>query len=551
MRVLILFISLSAQLIAQDTIVLPLSQEPSEIYIDDCNHGHICCEFNCPCCSELKRNQEFDTVRFWDDRSDRTIALLKERYRYAKSHELRPVFISISNGKRNEHWFPLNPILQIEPFLNEWEVQPRLFINEKEDRIRYIDSKGDICAYSWIHKESHETTSIGVILEDKSALFGLVTNQGDLKGDYLFSDYKRTSSNHLIVEHPLTEKLGVINMSGELLIPFKYRKIRYLGYELFAVREGFNSWHIIDQDGGRILFRKVGNVGEFSEGYLALNFDRSGTIYIDSTGKKVIHTNAHFGEDFSDGVAAVMKDQQWGLIDTLGNFLIDYKYERIGHFFDGTAPAKDRRNNSRLTAVLINKKGEVISKPYHNITPFKDGLAQCFINGQGYGFINSTGKEIVPPLFYRAGYGSYNSYFPFDRLPVRKVHRDRVLPYTVINQRRDTLFSIKGIDHIHFLHTYNDPYNVLPYFVIRKDQKHQLISIDDEKLIMKSYMYITGLNTDLVLLNGYKREGNSIYSLAKRKVIRRPGLFKIHGVYESFIVLELNNGEKELVLVPN
>lgn len=551
MRVLLLFIFICAGLQAQDTIVPVVKVNPNTIKtITDCIHGHDCCAFGCPCCPELNRKQEFDTIHVLENGTHTKVALIKERYRYADWHAYRPLFIAINRNKKSQNWYPLNPISNVETFLKQWAEKPQLVVDEELNVFKCIDINGNFEAFDWLHQEMDTATSVGVYPAKDHMLFGLIDSAGLQIGDHVFSDFKRTDSGYLIVEHPVSGLLGVLDKRGQLIIPFDYRKIKYLGYDMFALREGFNSWIIVDDSGKKILSRKVGYVGEFSEGYLALNFDHSHTIYLDSLGNKAIRTNAQFGEDFSDGVAAIMVDQKWGLINTEGQLLIDYEFERIWPFFDGVAPAKDRRSNSRLSAVLINKNGQIISDHYHNITPFKDGLAQCFMNGKGYGFLNSQGKEEVPPLYNRAGYGSYVSYFPYDRLPIQLVDTNQALPFSVINKQGETLFHLKGAEQIRFLHAFNDPYDVLPFFVVRKNGKHKLITIDNEKVISESIYLITGLNKDLVLLNDDSGKGNAIFSLSTRRIIKKWEGFKIHKVYESFVVIQLNNGEKELVINP-
>ncbi len=544
----ILLVIIVTNSFGQDTIGVKFKQEPLQIPINDCAHGHICCEFDCPCCPQLKRSQEYDTMGVLRDSFLKHVSIIMERHRYANSHKIRTVFIAIQVNGKTTNWFPLNPIKDIDEYKNGGNETPRFFINEKQDEVRYFEVLGDQSPIVWQYKELIGQTTIGAIVEENYSIFGLIEQSGELVGEELFSDFERTDDGYLIIQHVYDDFLGVIDESGKLIIPMKYRKIRYLGYDLFAVREGFNSWQIVDQNGNKKVLRKAASVGDFTEGYLAVNFDRGGTIYLDTTGKTALRTKAEYGEDFSDGVASVMIDQQWGLINKEGEFVLDFQFERLGPFKDGVAPVKDRRVNSRMPYFLINKQGELVSQAYSNINMMKDGLALCFVNGKGYGFLNSQGEEVVPTTYYKAGYGSYSTYFPYNRLPVRIVDPDNKFPYSVINKSLDTLFEIKGVESVNYLHTYNDPYNVLPYFLVRKRNRHTLITVDNENVISDPIYLIEGLNKDLILLNSDDGRGNAIYSLSKDRIVKSFGRFKIHKVYDSFVVIEHNNGSREIIV---
>lgn len=57
--------------------------------------------------------------------------------------------------------------------------------------------------------------------------------------------------------------------------------------------------------------------------------------YIDKTGKEVIPLIFEYANSFSEGVAAVQKNNKWGVIDKRGNLVIDFKYDMLSDCVNG------------------------------------------------------------------------------------------------------------------------------------------------------------------------------------------------------------------------
>jgi hypothetical protein len=221
-----------------------------------------------------------------------------------------------------------------------------------------------------------------------------------------------------------------------VVVGFQYADAREFSEGLAAVKSN-DLWGYIDPT-GRVAVSfdyKVPEVGLFSEG-LAFVGDR----FIDVGGNPAFggrtFEQASF---FSEGLAAVQTNGQWGFIDPGGRFVIPSSYEDAGDFFGGMAPVKrdglwgyidvrgrmliaprfvragafGRTGGGYLAPVelegrigYIDQSGRFAVRPaYDEGGRFANALAP--VRGPGkrnsWGYIDAAGKEVVPRQFHGAG----------------------------------------------------------------------------------------------------------------------------------------------------
>lgn len=127
--------------------------------------------------------------------------------------------------------------------------------------------------------------------------------------------------------------------------------------------------------------------------------------YIDITGKEVI--NIEWPNNFSEGLAAAVKDGKKGFINRNGKFVISPQYEFALSFSEGLAAIQ--KNNKWG---YIDKKGREIIKPvYDYAESFQNGMAIVGLTYNNrerdyrFGIVNNKGKEVVKPQYdYARGY---------------------------------------------------------------------------------------------------------------------------------------------------
>jgi len=185
---------------------------------------------------------------------------------------------------------------------------------------------------------------------------------------------------------------------------------RAFGYE--------GRWGYIDETGkivitpnfGPLLGDDNGEESAFHDGLAMVEIeDNAGPPregFIDKSGKLVIaarFTNVYpFSEGFAAATESEYGDTGWGYIDTSGNWVIPPQFDGASSFQFGLAPV-----NRKGDCGYIDKKGNQV---LHLPAPrgqqdcasawgdFSDGLSR-WLFGKKYGFIDRSGKTVIPPRF--------------------------------------------------------------------------------------------------------------------------------------------------------
>jgi hypothetical protein len=146
--------------------------------------------------------------------------------------------------------------------------------------------------------------------------------------------------------------------------------------ELWPVQQG-KKWGYIDKTGRVVIPFKFDSADEFSEGLAAVGIKEK-TGYIDNTGNLVIPPRFLSGYPFSSGMALVIT----------GEFIKDrYHMHKLGYINRSGKLVIKRK-------ALDTKSLFVIYKDLY----FSEGLVTIEKNGK-FGFMDRTGKEIIPPTY--------------------------------------------------------------------------------------------------------------------------------------------------------
>ena len=175
-------------------------------------------------------------------------------------------------------------------------------------------------------------------------------------------------------EYDKTNRVGYIDKDGQLIIPFQFDAI-------------------VAGEGGESL-----EFNDFSEGLAAVNKnDKYG--FIDTKGKVVIEPKYEWASSFSDGLAIVSVEGLYGAIDTQGKTVIPFEYQALADFHDGFAtaarPPKDPEDYESKYG-LINKQNEVVIPfMYESMGNLSESLIAVKKDGK-WGYVDTTNKSIIP-----------------------------------------------------------------------------------------------------------------------------------------------------------
>lgn len=174
-------------------------------------------------------------------------------------------------------------------------------------------------------------------------------------------------------------KLGLINQRGEYVTPCKYD-------EMFDdAQNGYYYPFIRAQE-----FVNDSTVGDVPV--------MVGTYGIIDTAGKIL-SEPQFNEMpvYGDGMFRVRIGEKYGFADASGKVVIPAQWEFAVAFSEGKAIVSDNSNSS-----IIDKTGKTIAKnlgPGTGMYRFKNNRARCRSLDGRYGFMDPSGKRVIPPVY--------------------------------------------------------------------------------------------------------------------------------------------------------
>lgn len=174
-------------------------------------------------------------------------------------------------------------------------------------------------------------------------------------------------------QYDKANRVGYIDKDGQLIIPFQFDAI-------------------VAGEGGESL-----DFNDFSEGLAAISKnDKYG--FIDTKGKVLIEPKYDWASSFSNGLAVVSAEGLYGAIDKQGKTVIPFEYQALADFHDGFAtaarPAKDPEDYESKYG-LINKQNEVVIPfMYESMGNLSESLIAVKKDGK-WGYVDTTNKSII------------------------------------------------------------------------------------------------------------------------------------------------------------
>lgn len=204
-------------------------------------------------------------------------------------------------------------------------------------------------------------------------------------------------------------KWGYLDKTGKLAIPMKFTHAENFSEGLAAIKDGERGAFI--DHAAKIVFSVPLDVTlGFHEGLAGVLYKGS-LAYYDRTGQK-ISPPLKYGpksNSFSEGLVPVEMNGKTGFMDRKGKIVIEPVFEDAEDFSEGLAPVKVRsdettwcprepsgsRKGFTMKWGYIDKTGKIIVPPqFESAAPFSEGLAAINQCDEGI-FIDKTGKKIV------------------------------------------------------------------------------------------------------------------------------------------------------------
>lgn len=219
--------------------------------------------------------------------------------------------------------------------------------------------------------------------------------------------YFRCGENIVRKEEGNTLKFVSIDKNGHEF-PYTDRVTIFNDYEEDSITGNIQSiYGLINANGEVLISPYYDIIYPFSEG-LAAVVKNDSIGYIDSTGKIIIPLTLYYNPSiyptFSEDFAVVGNEEgKRGFIDKSGKLVIPFDYDMATDFKNGLASVHlYNRKKQTATAYLIDKNNKRVTRKYGSIYEFSEGLAAVRKKGKA-GFVNRKEKTVIPFVYDYTG----------------------------------------------------------------------------------------------------------------------------------------------------
>ena len=267
-----------------------------------------------------------------------------------------------------------------------------------------IDKEGNAVVPFVYYDIGYFTEGIAVARKEEEGKFGCIDETGkeivpfEYDLIYPFSNGLAAVRNNIDGE----DLYGYVDKQGKLALPFLYGYATAFDDNGFAVvrKKDEDEKILINKQGEEISGFRYTDIMPLGKGfYWVTNDSQNGPskyFLVDKNGAKIpdFDYNPYYGGSFSEGLAAVKKDDKCGYVDTSLQEAIPCTYDEARDFRDGLAAV---RVGSQWGFLDPDGK-EVIAPQYDACYSFRDGMA-AVQKDKKWGFIDKTGKVVIPLIY--------------------------------------------------------------------------------------------------------------------------------------------------------
>ena len=200
---------------------------------------------------------------------------------------------------------------------------------------------------------------------------------------------------------------GIVTTEGKTALPIQYKQI-LIDSIYIRVQEKNGKWMLLEKNGTPVLKTQYLALGEYSDGLMAAMETDSLWGYITTNGKRSTLFRFSKADPFRKGMAEVevyypaIKKSFRAVIDKKGEFIIkpdDYEFYKTGLI----------KISPSLKASYV-----VPRENYSAYEKLKNGMVRVR-QGENYGVITTSGKEIIPTIYDYVSPPSDDGYFIVER----------------------------------------------------------------------------------------------------------------------------------------
>jgi len=287
-----------------------------------------------------------------------------------------------------------------------------LFPITKDRKMGFIDANGNT-----IINPQYKYAGIfnnGFSLVKVDSLWGIINKKGDIVVSTKYKELSNFAEGLAMIK--IDDKWGFVDTTDCVTIKPQYEDAWPFNNDVALVKIN-NKWGVIDKTGKYVIEPKFdGSYCDENTSHMYYTGEMGEILFIIFTNRnniKIIkeHTDLLKGlgyqyniqswiDDFNEGYARVIINNQWGFVDKNGNTIIKPIYKYCSLFKNGIASVFVKSNTDHA---FINTKGETVVLPLHaKITQgldFTNGLALFENQNNKYGYMDKDGKVVIKPIF--------------------------------------------------------------------------------------------------------------------------------------------------------
>lgn len=189
-----------------------------------------------------------------------------------------------------------------------------------------------------------------------------------------------------------TYKYGLLNLEGKLVQPCNYNKIEKVFNDIYFCYRKVGLSLFISSSGDTIKIEECHNFESTSEGLMIYSSNK-GTFFLDSSLSKVFKYNFINAKPFVKGIATVMIDQGWQILNRSGNLISIPSFQSMEPIAKNTVLAIEKPKKG-----ICNYKGDVvIPVEFEEINAISSTVIQVIKEGK-VGYISIKGKWLYNPF---------------------------------------------------------------------------------------------------------------------------------------------------------
>lgn len=232
--------------------------------------------------------------------------------------------------------------------------------------------------------------------------YGYIDTLGNIKIEPIYSYANQFSEGYAVVS--TESKAGFIDTAGHMVIPEQFEGATYFKDGRAIVRNN-GKYGVIDAEGNWIVDCIYDWITPALNNEGRIGFKQNGTWgYLDLNGEVAIENKFGSISMFHNGTARVNFIGNYGVIDTLGNYILEPKYVVIRgeSFFNDRIGV--RAKEDKKFKYLDSKGNQITEALFYQVSSYSEGAAFVTENfGElGY-FIDTDGNKLFEAEFEYGG----------------------------------------------------------------------------------------------------------------------------------------------------